>query len=410
MALIILWVGKQHEFLFEPDDEPHHTYATNSWYRLAKHAAGRRTNCYVCTRMPHSVSYPRLTAGYLGRNATACLTAYVSAPRRNNNSISERGSKWFDPTSQLNTSKLLVFRDTTPPGVRPGQFNFTVLNCTKYLEGPPWALAIPPGKHAPYLLTVSPVNGTSPFCYYQNGSLALGNMSTSHCDRIIFNAPACYQVRACGRAGGRGACGPAHRDPARVLLKQPCSASGSDNSSCYSDCDGYAPGPNSTRVLDGVYWMCGHKVYLYLPPNWGGLCAPVRLTNETFILVPKNESSRVRREAKDLPVFPSKDFLKTRGADVPHEFRLHTPGDKIAWSIIPSVGVAHILLALDKVHYHVLQLTDLTLNVTSAIREELTALPTDDPAEPHGPRPAHSLPRRSVRTCWRRMLHLDPGE
>lgn len=202
MGLTILWVGKQHGFLFEPDDEPHHTYALNSWYRLAKHAAGGRTNCYVCTRMPHSVSYPRLTAGYLSKNATTCLTAFVSAPH-------ER-TGWFDPTSQLHTSELLVYRDTTPRGAKPAQFNFTVLNCTEYLGGPPWALAIPPGKHASYLLTVSPTNGTSPFCYYQNGSLALGNMSTSHCVKIIFNAPACYQIRYCN-AGGK--CGPARASP-----------------------------------------------------------------------------------------------------------------------------------------------------------------------------------------------------
>lgn len=45
LALSTFWVGLQHHFLFDHDGSPYHTYATNTWYRLAEREAGDLSNC-----------------------------------------------------------------------------------------------------------------------------------------------------------------------------------------------------------------------------------------------------------------------------------------------------------------------------------------------------------------------------
>lgn len=43
-------------------------------------------------------------------------------------------------------------------------------------------------------------------------------------------------------------------------------------------CHPKSPGDAGTRVLGGFYWLCIHKVYLYLSPDWNGLCVLVCLS------------------------------------------------------------------------------------------------------------------------------------
>lgn len=319
--------------------------------------------------------------------SSACIAAYSSGPAP--------GHTTFDPNvpvnsstfvvSQLNASAVnqLVGRQLNSRNVLLPK----VLNCSGTFHGKPWLLATPPGETQPPLISIvsrQPQDINFPICYYQNGSINLGSLPITQCKLTIFNTPQCYRkrfIRFIPSTNSSRLGGSAYADPTAVLLSNLCTVQQPNNDSCYSQCDSYGPGPNGTRVIDGYYWLCKQKVYLYLPRNWRGLCAPITLSNETFVLVPQNKSVRakrsidqVRQEKENKPFFPSKNFLKTRGQDVPDEYRLNSLGQKFGWSIVPSLGVAHAFLLLDKVHYHVLQLTDLTFNATEAIREELTAL------------------------------------
>lgn len=141
-------------------------------------------------------------------------------------------------------------------------------------------------------------------------------------------------------------------------------------------CSSFAPQANGTRMLNSVYWLCGSRVYLFLPPNWGGLCAPVHLTNHTFLLRPivRNGSPphKHKRSVSPASYFPSRDFL--HGDTVPTEFQTHSLAQEIGYSIIPSIGTGHLFFEVDKINYKLMLLSNLTINATSEIAKELTAM------------------------------------
>lgn len=127
-------------------------------------------------------------------------------------------------------------------------------------------------------------------------------------------------------------------------------------------------------MLDSVYWLCGSRVYLFLPPNWGGLCAPVHLTNHTFLLRPiaQNGSHPVRYKRSSVDYFPSRDFLY--GDTVPTEYQTYSLAQEIGYSIIPSIGTGRLFFEVDKINYKLMILSNLTINVTHEITREQTAM------------------------------------
>ncbi|NXE30539.1 ENR1 protein, partial [Ardeotis kori] len=47
---------------------------------------------------------------------------------------------------------------------------------------------------------------------------------------------------------------------------------------------------------DGLYWICGKRAYLKLPPDWGGTCT-IGLIQPGFFLLPSRAGDRL-----DVPV------------------------------------------------------------------------------------------------------------
>lgn len=50
-----------------------------------------------------------------------------------------------------------------------------------------------------------------------------------------------------------------------------------------------------TPSLDSVHWQCGHKLNTNLPTGWGGVRAPVRVTDHMFILAAERNVQPSRR-------------------------------------------------------------------------------------------------------------------
>lgn len=112
---------------------------------------------------------------------------------------------------------------------------------------------------------------------------------------------------------------------------------------------------NGTYPTDGGMWLCGNSAYYVLPPGWKGVCAPVRVTDHTFLITTEEPTadvpSRPMRNRRSLahPTFAPHDAVW--GANVPAQFRHSTVGDKIVQSLIPHFGVGKLALRLETVDY-----------------------------------------------------------
>uniref|UniRef100_A0A3Q3RK90 Uncharacterized protein n=1 Tax=Mastacembelus armatus TaxID=205130 RepID=A0A3Q3RK90_9TELE len=47
--------------------------------------------------------------------------------------------------------------------------------------------------------------------------------------------------------------------------------------------------PNSTgtfytAMMEGAWWLCGHSLWPVLPSNWTGRCAPIAVSDHTYIV------------------------------------------------------------------------------------------------------------------------------
>lgn len=164
-------------------------------------------------------------------------------------------------------------------------------------------------------------------CYYRSGTTFLGKVSTENCDTIRFQHCPCLKIYG-----------------------TPIAQFGNKTGIC----DITAPGIRGTRIVDGFYWLCGHKVYLFLPYNWSGLCTPIALTNHTFLLYASetspntNQHGRIRRSIEE---YKYKAHDSVWGTDVPPEFKVHSSGNKVVWTLFPWVGVAKALLLADTLHF-----------------------------------------------------------
>ena len=60
--------------------------------------------------------------------------------------------------------------------------------------------------------------------------------------------------------------------------------------------------PPLVPVLDGVWWLCGRCTYPYLYSTWHGRCAPVTVSDHTYVIYGEAGSSNqtIRRLRRDL--------------------------------------------------------------------------------------------------------------
>lgn len=119
---------------------------------------------------------------------------------------------------------------------------------------------------------------------------------------------------------------------------------------------------NGTYVVQGGWWLCGKNAYMSLPANWTGQCAPVHVTDHTFI-VTAQVLSALQRVKRSVPEMKPHD--SAWGTDVPEDFKLWTTGNKVVLALFPQIGVGKALLRIETLDYRM----GLFLNASKIINE-----------------------------------------
>ncbi|XP_046702004.1 uncharacterized protein LOC124383754 [Silurus meridionalis] len=122
------------------------------------------------------------------------------------------------------------------------------------------------------------------------------------------------------------------------------------------------PGENGTTWKQDWYWVCGKRVYLYLPTGWGGRCAYTRFSAHlSIILHNRTHNVRHKRDATDQSFPPPEHQLKTKLA-------------KFGDVFFPRMGVTHLWNQIEVTHYRLATFANETIRAIEGVRTELTAL------------------------------------
>uniref|UniRef100_A0A3Q1BH59 Envelope protein n=1 Tax=Amphiprion ocellaris TaxID=80972 RepID=A0A3Q1BH59_AMPOC len=106
------------------------------------------------------------------------------------------------------------------------------------------------------------------------------------------------------------------------------------------------PWTNGTYWVQGMAWLCGNQAYFILPPYWSGTCAPVWISDHTFIVKGTSTDSRTRRSATQ--VQPHDPIW---GKNVPEDFKVWTTGQKVTHALLPWIGVGKHALQIETIDY-----------------------------------------------------------
>ena len=303
-----------------------HAQELNVWYRYAQQAANVTGNndCYVCTHIPVSNTHPTLFASSLTPRESDCIIAKTAS----------------EPWTDVNTTEQ--HRDGTnstfPPCslTHPIRFN---LNSTLL---------------SPFVTLAS--STMFPYCYARNGSVQVGQVHEHRCRETQIVNPPClnYTSTACVSFNdSANVCPWVTRNATGAVIRRRCRGGGETS----------VPSANGTTPLNEVYWMCGTQALLMLPPNWGGVCAPVTLSDHTYILsLHTGAPKRASRSRRSITVEPHDSI---GGSNVPAEFKLWSTADKVVLSLFPQLGVAKVMLRVETLDYRF----GLFLNATMTIEE-----------------------------------------
>lgn len=113
-------------FISDPKD-PKHPYEQNLWYRYARHSADNNTNCYVCSRMPHSSAAPRVSIEPLTHPQSTCVLHMVAGENKS--------TGYFDPSEPYNFSNInsCLIKGN----------HCETSTCSPHLGDHPWVMAVP---------------------------------------------------------------------------------------------------------------------------------------------------------------------------------------------------------------------------------------------------------------------------
>ena len=108
--------------------------------------------------------------------------------------------------------------------------------------------------------------------------------------------------------------------------------------------------PPLVPVLDGVWWLCGRRTYPYLYSTWHGRCAPVTVSDHTYVVYGEASSSnqttrRLRRDLETEQMFQPHDAIW--GSNVPEDFKHSSTIGKVTLSLLPWFGVGKVLLRVE---------------------------------------------------------------
>ncbi|XP_030576497.1 syncytin-2-like [Archocentrus centrarchus] len=316
-----------------------HAYATNEWWRLMNATAYNRnyTNCYVCSHMPVAAHNSGLRPYNVRWTKSWCLYGLSTHPGR--------GKLWqnsnFSQPLKINWAKTPITRAECTPN-------------EDLVAWPQLSVALP----EVLMLTHLP-RKAFPACVVNNGSREVGKLPHMLCNSTFSYCPRqnetkcmyCLQNPTCAKNSTlqEAACAMTNRS---LPLE--------DGSQSY--CSRIAPGPKGTRVLTDWYFVCGHKAYVSLPPDWNGLCTIASLSDHVFFMQRTSTTSRHRREVTE------------RVEDVPKEWRIWGTGEKIGQSLFPWVGVGLVRDHVEINRYALLRLINATRTLGKGTSRELSAL------------------------------------
>uniref|UniRef100_A0AAQ4S044 Uncharacterized protein n=1 Tax=Gasterosteus aculeatus aculeatus TaxID=481459 RepID=A0AAQ4S044_GASAC len=139
----------------------------------------------------------------------------------------------------------------------------------------------------------------------------------------------------------------------------------------------FLPGENGTYPVSKGWWLCSTSLRVSLPPQWSGICAPVRVTDHTFILTATTVTNKRSRRALDTGLDPEVNFAphdSVWGSNVPDEFKHGSTSAKVWWALFPWTGVRKNTLRIETVDYRFKSFVNMTLAGLKGIREEMTAM------------------------------------
>lgn len=297
-----------------------HIRLTNSWYQYATMLAKNHTGCYVCSRMPVSTKHPSLLA--------QPLTDYKEADCVEDFMLGGNGTNYHYMTKVNNGTH--VYTTSQPAQCQA----YRTGNISGVTEVSAYADLTGEGKHSN--------------CYFGDGTVEMGSCG-KRCQRLYFY----------------------HEDAPKKALKafwQICKNLGHTNCQTVSNPALYTQG---TIPVDGYFWMCGHRIYLSLPPQWKGICAPVKVTDHTYLVWAVNDNSSLRMKRMIHDVAPHDAIW---GSDVPEEHKLWSVAEKVVLSVFPQIGVGKLSLRMETMNYRLGLFLNATTDAFRSLSEEMTEI------------------------------------
>uniref|UniRef100_A0A672FSJ2 Uncharacterized protein n=1 Tax=Salarias fasciatus TaxID=181472 RepID=A0A672FSJ2_SALFA len=306
------------------DKNPETRFHTNLWYRYAVWMAKseNKSNCYVCTKMPTSAGHSGGKVMGVRNDSDLWPDILVSrtnecAPCQKTNAGYNRSMERVPAWNGRNVTKYMPLNWTS---------NNVVMS----------------GVPIPHDADLT--------CYSTKVSLSrsrttMGFIPLRFCNRVL--SP-CFKL----------ANGSYNTSQAGY------------NTTCISLCQG--PDFLGTLAQSDFYWLCGHTVFVNLPVNWEGRCAPVTLSENSYVVTgvprPPSTSSRRKRTLK----IPPHDSVW--GTDVPDQFKIWSGGQKVTLSLFPWLGVGKVMLRMETMDYRMSLFVNSTVSAVSGLTEEVNAL------------------------------------
>ncbi|XP_030581271.1 endogenous retrovirus group PABLB member 1 Env polyprotein-like isoform X1 [Archocentrus centrarchus] len=321
-----------------------HEYATNEWWQLMNVTAhvNNWTNCYVCAHMPVAGHNTGLRPYNVSWEHSWCLYGLATHPGRR--------AKW----SEANFTSILNVKGISSPINR---------NCSMLTDLLTWPQLANPLPEV-LMLTHLPEKAF-PACVIANGTIKVGRLPATLCNATYSYCPptderqclTCLKNIACynNLTVRRKEC---QSDLAyRIQM----------DTGELSQCSRVAPGPKGTRVLADWYFICGHKAYVSLPPDWGGLCSVAYVSDHVFFM--QYQASHTHHKTKR----QVGEWL-TSHSEVPEELRIWGVGAKIAQSIFPGIGLGFVRDQVEINRYALLRLVNTTIALGQGTLKELSSL------------------------------------
>uniref|UniRef100_A0A3B3QVQ3 Uncharacterized protein n=1 Tax=Paramormyrops kingsleyae TaxID=1676925 RepID=A0A3B3QVQ3_9TELE len=104
---------------------------------------------------------------------------------------------------------------------------------------------------------------------------------------------------------------------------------------------------NGSYWVQGVAWLCGSRAYFVLPPGWYGVCAPIYVSDHTYVISAEDTTKRRKRSTEE----PVQTHDGVWGTDVPDDQKIWSEGKKVILSLFPQVGVGKLLLRVETLTY-----------------------------------------------------------